>query len=113
MGDAADMMVAQFEPERRGRSVRGGKRRAEATTEFDEACQLARANGLRLRCCSDAHYQLKHVCKDWLLNIYPGNRRLYHDPQRMGPFLRVPDDWTLIDIVRAAVKLERGAEVKR
>ena len=47
----------------------------------------------------------------WLLNIYPGNRRLYHDQNRMGPFLSVPDDWTLLDVVRAAVERERGAEV--
>lgn len=111
--------VVDFEAERiaraarAARAARGTKRRHRADHEFDEACQLAEANGLRLHRCSFAHYQLIHVAKNWLLDIYPGNRRLYSDPKRKGPFLSVPHDWTLIEVVRVAIKRERRLEVKR
>ncbi len=75
-----------------------------AAGQFHEAAAMAAVNGLRLRCCTEVHYQLKPADGAWLMNIYPSNRRLYADPQKRGPFLRVPDNWTLLDVVKAACK---------
>lgn len=74
-----------------------------AARQFKEAAALAARHRLRLRKCDDIQYQLIPLDAEWLLNIYPSNRRLYHDPNRRGPFLRVREDWTLLDVVKAAV----------
>lgn len=122
MGDVADMMLdgtigeddsSDFAALRRRRGVHSRMRRADATRDFEQARQVAEENGLLLVRHSESHYQLSHVRKGWLTNIYPGNRRLYGDPNRTGPFLHVHHDWTLLDVVRAAVKVERGVEVGR
>ncbi len=80
------------------------QRMDDAALVFEEARRLAECNGLRLRRCTEVHYQLKPQDGSWLKNIYPSNRRIYADPNKRGPFLHVPDDWTLIDVVRAAAK---------
>lgn len=77
-------------------------RREAATAEFPVALALAKANGLSLRRCNDSHYQLAFG-RQWLINIYPGNARLWHDPHRKGPFLRV-EEWSLVNVVRAAIE---------
>ena len=82
------------------------KRRARATVasqEFPKAFYLASEKGLRLTQRSDIHYQLYSPDAEWLLNIYPSNRRLYHDRNKSTPpYLQLPDDWTLLDVVNAA-----------
>lgn len=51
---------------------------------------------------TDVHYQLS--TGTWLLNIHPGNKRLYWDRQwKRGPFLAVEGEWTLVDVVKAAI----------
>jgi len=82
--------------------------RSEAGDEFEQAQTLAEKNGMLMRKCSESHYQLKSECDNWLVNIYPGNRRLYHDKNRMGPYLKVPYDWGLLDVVIAASKKVRS-----
>lgn len=87
------------------------KRKAQmdlAGHQFQEAQTLAEANGLYLVRHAKVHYQLSPDDRSWLLNIYPSNRRLYHDPKKPGPFLRVPPDWTLLDVVKAALKAEKA-----
>lgn len=74
-----------------------------AAEQFKEAMALAIGHDLVLTQCTNIHYQLSDRHGDWLLNIYPSNRRLYHDKQRRCPYLRVPDDWTLLDVVKAAI----------
>ncbi len=93
-------------PEQRRRGVHRRARRADATTEFDRAAKLAEENGFRMRKCSDAHYQLVHVEKDWLLNIYPGNGRLYNDPHRKPPYFGLEPGFSLIQVVQRAIALE-------
>lgn len=86
------------------------ERRESATGDFREASTLAAQNGLTLTRKSETHYQLTSK-SGWLMNVYPGNCRLYHDRNRpAAPYLRVPSPWTLADIVRAAIKAE-GIEV--
>lgn len=101
-----DPAVVHVAPELRVRGVQRRARRADATREFSEACQLAEANGLRLVRHTDAHYQLVHVEKDWLLNIYPGNGRLYSDSHRKPPYFGLEPGFSLIEVVRRAMQLE-------
>lgn len=72
--------------------------------QSDEAARLAADAGLTLIRQTEVHYQLYPKGCRWLLNIYPSNRRLYRDPNKPEkvPFLRIPDRWTLLDVVRAA-----------
>lgn len=83
------------------------KRSARATAasqEFPKAFYLASEKGLLLTKPSDIHYQLSPKDRSWILNIYPSNRRLYHDRNKSTPpYLDLPDDWTLLGVVRAAV----------
>lgn len=103
-GGEATHILHPPEPRRRGGQRRA--RRADATTEFDRAAHLAENNGFRLRKCSDAHYQLVHVEKDWLLNIYPGNGRLYSDPHRKPPYFGLDPGFSLIEVVQRAIALD-------
>jgi hypothetical protein len=80
------------------------KRRDAAEAAFPEARALAASAEFRLLRHSVAHYQLWSPDRKWLLNIYPGNRRLFHDKEKSGPYLRVPDEWTLLDVVQAAIR---------
>lgn len=76
----------------------------QAASQFGQAQRDAARAGLVLIRRSQAHYQLR-APEGWLINIYPGNGRLYPDKKRpKPPFLRVPPIWTLADVVAAAVK---------
>jgi len=74
-----------------------------AVGDYDAAFQLAKVSGLILKKHSEQHYSLTTVeKKGWLQNIYPGNRRLYHDKKRpKPPYVRLPAEWTLLDVVKA------------
>lgn len=93
------------------------KKRAQRTDaasgQFQEARELANKHGLQLRQCDEIHYQLRPRDRTWLLNIYPSNRRMYHDPHNPGPFLRMKDDWTLLDVVKAAIGAELEADTAK
>ena len=79
-------------------------RRDDAESLFSAARAIAAKNGLLLKKHTDVHYQLR-----WpdgaILDIYPGRGRLYSNPARKprSPRLTVPDEWTLVDVVNAAV----------
>jgi len=55
---------------------------------------------------SDGCYQLRSAA-GWIINMYPRRKgvssRMYHDPHHRGPFLRLPENWTLLDAVKAAI----------
>jgi hypothetical protein len=89
-------------------------RRQQADRDFGEAQRLAQQSGLFLRKCSPTQYQLSVwnvPATGWLINIYPGNRRIYADPKRpRAPYLRLPDGWGLIDVVRVAVEAVAQAD---
>lgn len=76
----------------------------QAQDEFEGARILAYHNGMLLKCCNrdQPHYQLiwGHD-RQWLLNLYPSNQRLYHDPHRRGPYIQMYADWTLASVVDA------------
>jgi len=88
----------------------GAERRAVSNNEFGAASQLATQSGMTLVRHSEVHYQLRGQA-GWLLNIYPGNRRLYHDRNRpKPPYLKVDPNWTLIDIVRTAIAASNNTD---
>ncbi len=83
--------------------------RDEAAIDFEKAEAVADAHHLLLKKISDAHYQLWYFAGHWCMNIYPGNHRLYADPNHKPPFLKVlPKYWNLMDVVQAAVKVLKG-----
>lgn len=87
------------------RAKEGEQRRQEALKLYNAAAQLATQVGWILNCHSEVHYSLrKPQGNSWILNIYPGNRRLYYDQNKpRGPCLKVKDNWNLLDIVQAAI----------
>ena len=58
------------------------KRRKLAASDFEQARNLAETHGLFLVRRTDQHYQLTPNDDGWLLNLYPGNCRLYGDTNR-------------------------------
>lgn len=93
---------------REAKAERIARRRAESGA-FESARSIAEQRGMHLVQRSDVHYQLSPGIElamkqgAWLLNIYPGNQRLYSDKAKSrSPFLTVPSPWTLVDVVRAA-----------
>ena len=81
------------------------QRRTQAKRDFREASTLAAQNGLRFSHINDVQYQLrgKTFGVSWLINVYPGNCRLYHDPQKTAPFLEISSEWGLLDVVQSAI----------
>lgn len=78
-------------------------RRIVADADFDDARAIAGNHGLRLVRCSESHYQLSCLGQ-WLVNLYPGNCRIYGDrnwPKR-PPFVNMAGvRWTLVQVVTA------------
>jgi hypothetical protein len=88
------------------RAKEGEKRRQTALKDYNNAAALANQVGWQFTCHSEVHYSLRKPQENsWILNVYPGNRRLYYDPNKpKGPFLRLKDDWSLTDVVLAAIQ---------
>lgn len=87
---------------RRERSIAGGDRREVNARLFPEAQQKAAQAGMKLVQHTEVHYSLEFAGSR--LNIYPGNRRLYHDRQhKKPPFLKVPPEWNLLHVIDAAI----------
>lgn len=91
--------------------------RAAASAEtFHAAKVLAEANGMKFLNPSAGCYQLRHLTLGWIINMYPRSNgispRMYHDPHHRGPFLKLPNDWTLLDAVKAAVSTLGKGEVQ-
>jgi len=89
------------------RKQRSRRNRKRAASMFAETQVLASTYNIGLTQRTDAHYQL--TCDGWLLDIYPGNQRIYRPPPggshpNKAPHLVLPDerDWSLRDVVIAA-----------
>lgn len=86
---------------------------AAAEAGFEDARRVAAAAGLRLRRCTAGHYQLRGDAAggEWILDLYPGNRRIYRGKHRGRP--RAPliplHGWTLLTAVQAYADREKGA----
>jgi len=83
------------------------RRALKSENTFDDARALAAQHCMRLTNPSLGCYQLRWG-KNWILNLYPRRHgsapRAYHDPHHRGPFLPLPEVWTLLDVVEAAVR---------
>jgi len=95
------------------RAKEGERRRQSALSDYRNAAALANQVGWYLTCHSEVHYSLrKPQGNSWILNIYPGNKRLYYDLNKpKGPYLKLKDDWSLTEIVLAAIR-QNNANVK-
>jgi len=81
----------------------GKARRSAAGTGYPAVARRASHHGLTLLRHSSVHYQLAWP-DGGVLDIYPGNKRLYRAKGRKrAPFLKVPQDWILFDVVDAAI----------
>jgi hypothetical protein len=89
----------------------GKARRLFASRQFKTVSNLAKEYGFELKQFSESHYQLIHCKKGWILNIYPGNRRLYTDPKRKAPYLNVSASWDLMEVLTAAIEAEPEKEI--
>lgn len=99
--------MANYLSESQSRENREARREL-SYEQFAQAERLANANGMGLRQCSLIQFQLLYG-DGWILNIYPSNQRLYHDPHHKGPFLKIEaQPWTLIDVVRSAIDHMKG-----
>lgn len=74
-----------------------------AVATYLQAQELARLNGLDLVQYSPWHFALICERPKWVYNLYPSNQRIYADPKHKGPFLKVPEPWTFLDVVSAAI----------
>ncbi|MBA7654985.1 hypothetical protein ES703_62881 [subsurface metagenome] len=90
----------------KSRRKKGYLERAVAT--FDEAAKLAKDNSWLLeKMPAEYHFQLAFFdkgCAEFIYNLYPTTQKIYSDPKHLGPFLKVVKPWTLLDVVKAAVK---------
>jgi len=86
------------------RKVDGDARRQHCRDTLSKAKTLAAEHGFLLLQKSEVHYQLLGL-GGWLINLYPGNQRIYADPNRAkAPYLRIEKaEWDLIDAVKAAI----------
>jgi hypothetical protein len=91
-----------FKAMREQRQEDGRDRRSAATRMYDVACELADQAGMDLKRNSETHYTL--FAGQFRYQLYPGNRRIMRDP---GPHLKLPANWTLLDVVNAAIALRR------
>ena len=109
MSDIGDTFKALRQEDKRDRA----DNRDAAAKTLSEASKLAAENGMILVRNTEAHYQVKHKRDGWILDVYPGNQRLYA-PVRPGhpraPYITMPYDrcWTLTDVVAALVAVTAG-----
>ena len=79
--------------------------RRAAIFDFPVAERIAKLIGLELVQRSEVHYQIKSPV-GWIINVYPGNRRIYHQPKQKarGPFFDLPSEWDLFDVLEAIAR---------
>ena len=114
MSDIGDTYKALREEDKRDRE----QNRQQATHDFTAAVELANQHGMGLIRRSDTHYQINHI-DGWLLNLYPGNQRLYGDRNRRvkapSVDLHIAAEemrcWTLLDVVHSLVRAGHGRKV--
>ena len=76
-----------------------------AKAEYGSAAAFANENNMSLGRVSDSHYQLWGPDGCWLINMYPGNHRIYSPKHLLAPYLFVErGNWTLTDVIRAAIE---------
>lgn len=103
MSDTAEMYAALKELDKQRRADLA----TAAAADFSAACELAVQHGLILKRHTDWHYTLQ-AKGGWLVNLYPSKHRICFSKDRRGPFLKVSPDWTLLEVVIAAIEVRKG-----
>jgi hypothetical protein len=93
------------------------QRSAAAELDYPQAAQLADEHGMVLHSFAmfsrGSYYRLDgpggdaiHGKRVWRMEIYPGVQKTRNQPGRspIRPDLDLPDEWTLLDVVQAAIK---------
>jgi hypothetical protein len=94
-----------FKAMKQERQREGERNRAQAWEDFPYAATVAAKNGLILKRHGDTHYKLVSRTQPYCIEIYPGNWRLYINKDfPKTPFLKVPDEWILLQVVNAAIE---------
>lgn len=106
MSDIGDVYAARKEDNQKRKS----ENRKLAADTLIAARVIANKNGMAVIQHSDSHYQIKHRA-GWILDVYPGNQRLYRPKGRepKAPHLKglpLEADWDLVDVVKACVQAE-------
>ena len=85
------------------------RRAKHSASTFLLAQALADAYDMKLTNPAQGGYQLRHIKMGWIVNLYPRTHgftpHMYHDPHRPGPFVQLPQCWTLWDAVVAFARL--------
>lgn len=95
-----------YQLQREERIRLGQERRRKAKEEFPNASSFASSNGLILQTSGTEGIRYRLCYKNlWFMDVYPGNQRIYSpDLKKKGPFLSLPVEWGLMDIVKAAIE---------
>ena len=111
-----------FKVLREEKRKQGVERRTANNELFNDAVQLAAQSGMVLLQHSEVHYSLYGSEgwpeSEWILHIYPGNRRLYRDAGKIKggkqrpkpPFIKVKPDWNLLDVIQTMVAALRNTD---
>jgi len=77
---------------------------------YAKARGVAALHGLKLIRHMDAYYSLINPTAGWRKELYPGNQRIWWQMGPIGPFLLLPEPWTLLDVVEAAIAADARKE---
>lgn len=99
-------MIEDYDKHKEEMQRQAHGRKGKSERQFEEAVEWARKFDLELVKCNDAQYNLWGPNRTWLIQIYPGNSRLYSPPSKRGPYLHgfKGRKWVLMDVVIAAVE---------
>lgn len=81
------------------RKQEGEQRRQLAHSQLKEAQTLLRGTRIKLSPMGQGY---RFESSDYMIDVYPGNQRIYApNPKKRGPWLNLPEEWTLLDVSRA------------
>ncbi len=104
MSDDDDSIGSYFGDIREVRQQEGRTRREIALAEFEVSRAALFAERVTLRMHDETHYSMHHP-DGWLLNVYPGNCRIFADRNKArAPYLKLAGKkWGLPDVVAAVI----------
>ena len=74
---------------------------------FEPARKLAEEHGMTLNNPGDGIYVLRRKDHHWTYHLYPKSSghapRVWVDPNRPCPFLKLPYQWDLLDVVKSVL----------
>jgi hypothetical protein len=94
-------MIPTIDPE--ARRAAAFRRRLAVAEEYRRLAPGLAGGPVGLRRHNERHYGV--LRGPWRWDLYPEPHRLKADPNRRGPFLALPADWTLADVVAAVAAL--------